>query len=152
LLTKIFSYFCRALKLKYLKNIHFAVFLLLLACLLSSCSSGEYELEQYKVDYVEKTIKRDTLGKSDTSRITEQFRPGKYVYVVQIGAFTEKSNFERFFAKATEILGNDVYNVFIDNLYKIRIGKFIDNRTALNLLEKVKSLGYNDAFIITTKQ
>jgi sporulation related protein len=131
-----------------LKNIPFVVLFLPLACLILSCSSGEYDLEQYKVDYIEKTIKRDTIK----SEITEQFRPGKYVYVVQIGAFTEKSNFDRFFAKATEILGNDVYNVFIDNLYKIRIGKFIDNRTALNLLEKVKSLGYNDAFIITTKQ
>ena len=138
--------------MKFLKNVHIVILLPLIAWFLYSCSSGEYDLEEYKVDYIEKTVKKDTLGKSDTSRITEQFRSGKYAYVVQIGAFTEKSNFERFFAKAREILGNDVYNIYIDNLYKIRIGKFIDNRTALNLLEKVKSLGYNDAFIITSKQ
>ena len=138
--------------MKYFKNIRVAIFLLPLVFFLYSCNSGEYDIEQYKVDYVEKTVKKDTLGKIDTSKITDQFKPGKYAYVVQIGAFTEKSNYERFFAKAKEILGNDIYSVYLDNLYKIRIGKFTDNRTALNLLEKVKSLGYYDAFVITTKQ
>lgn len=130
--------------------------LLLIGCFLYSCSSGEYELDKYTINYTETTLKIDTLPKTGISEIsgTESIEkpPAGYVFVVQIGAFFVKENYDRFLSKARELLGNDVYDVFANNLYKIRIGSFTERGEAERLLEKVRRLGYSDAFVITTKK
>jgi cell division septation protein DedD len=124
-----------------------------------SCSSGEYDIEEYNIKYTETSLKIDTIRKADTTQIVkheeqrEEFtKPVKYSYVVQIGAYSIRSNYERFIQRARQVLGSEVYDTFENNLYKIRIGKFFDKGEALKLLEKVKGLGFYDAFVITTKQ
>jgi len=137
-----------------------SLFPLVVAALLLSCSSGEYEIEEYNIKYTETTLKIDTIRKADTTQIVKQQeeqreefnRPVKYTFVVQIGAYAIRSNYERFIQRARQILGSEVYDVFENNLYKIRIGKFFERGEALKLLEKVKGLGFYDAFVITTKQ
>jgi len=120
------------------------------------CSSGEYELEQHKVDYVEKSLKIDTIKKvviNDTDKIKDNITTKDvYTYVVQIGAFTMKSNFERFYETARMTLGNEVYYEFTNNLYKIRIGNYSNRADAIKYVSYVISKGYSDAFVITKKK
>lgn len=124
-----------------------------------SCGSGEYEIEEYTIKTTETTLRIDTIRKADTTQIVkheeqrEEFtKPVKYSYVVQIGAYAIRSNYERFIERARQLLGSEVYDTFENSLYKIRIGKFFDKGEALKFLEKVKGLGFYDAFVITTKQ
>jgi cell division protein FtsN len=136
------------------KNTVIISFFLILAAL-TGCSSGEYDIEQYETKETEKSLKYDTLTtiKEDKS-LKDPVKDEKkdaYTYVVQIGAFIIKSNFDRFYDNAKRIVGSEVYYDFINNLYKIRIGKFRNRAEAIQMLEKVKQLGYWDAFIVTRK-
>lgn len=136
------------------------------AIFLFGCSSGEYEIEKYEVNYTEKTVKVDSLRKitikDDNDPIKEEKKDNKdnikdntkdsYYYVVQIGAFVIKENFDRFYERAKMTLGDDVYYEQSGNLYKIRIGNFTNGAEAIKLMEQVKSKGYFDAFVITRKK
>jgi cell division septation protein DedD len=132
------------------------IFIFLLFCLyLIGCSSGEYDVDQTQIESVNKTLKYDTLNTSkiDTAQQKEDYveknTKETYTFIVQIGAFADPSNFQRFFEQAKSKLGEDVYNIIINNLYKIRLGSFTNKGEALKLLDYVKSLGYSDAFIVT---
>jgi len=131
--------------------------LLALGCILFGCGSGEYDLEEHQIDYVEKTLKVDTIKKvveekkQEDSNKDNTSKKESFTFVVQIGAFFVKSNFDRFFSKAQQKLGQDVYFDLINNLYKIRIGKYSNKSDALKQLDNVKSQGYFDAFVLTTK-
>ena len=135
------------------KNIKI-LFLSLALGFLAGCSSVEYELEKTKVDYVEKNVVIDTILKTidTTTQVTTEPKKDKFIFIVQIGAFLDKANFERFFEAAKAKLGGEVYYEYINMLYKIRVGKFNNRGDVLKFLEYVKSLGYFDAFIITVKQ
>lgn len=135
-------------KRKYL--IHLSIFL---GLLWFGCSSGEYQLEQHQTDYVEKTLKVDTVKKVEvidtTTKVTNK---DSYSYIVQIGAFVIKSNFDRFFEGAKASMGETVFYEFSNNLYKIRIGNYSNKAEALKQLEFAKQHGYNDSFIVTVKR
>jgi hypothetical protein len=135
-------------------NNFYSLLLLTLIITCYSCGSGEYELDEVKVDYVEKTPVYDTIKviKDTTTKIDiKDTKLENYAYVVQIGAFNIKSNFDKFLEKAKLKIGSEVYFVFTNNLYKIRIGKFKIKSEAFDLMRKVQNLGYSDAFVITTK-
>lgn len=120
------------------------------AAFLIGCSSGEYDSESTEVQSVDKTLRYDTLQREtplDTTGLNRT--PITFTFIVQVGAFREIDNFERFFAKARTDLGGEVYSIFINGLNKIRIGKYDNKADALVMLEKVKSLGYWDSFIVT---
>lgn len=144
------------LRLKYL-----VFFSLALGFYYFGCTSGEYEIEEHKIDYVEKTLKFDTVYKvvqidtsgknpyKDTTTIKPNFT---YTYIVQIGAFLVKSNCERFMERARQVLGEDVFFEETSLMCKVRVGKYSDKATALNILNVCKSKGYDDAFIVTVKK
>ncbi len=134
---------------------------LLISLYFFGCSSGEYELEEKTVNYTEKQLVYDTIKTSDNEIIKDTIkkdttkqvitRNDNFTFIVQIGAFFEKNNFDRFFAASRTTLGNDVYFVQINDLYKIRIGSYKNKAEALKMLEYVISLGYFDAFVITVR-
>ncbi|HJY64328.1 MAG TPA: SPOR domain-containing protein [Ignavibacteria bacterium] len=131
---------------------------LLSVFLIVGCSSGEYDIEEYEVNTIEKTLKYDTIKKIVEDKIkddkTDKIKDDKkdsYTYIVQIGAFYIKSNFERFYERARQIVGQEIYFEVQNNLYKIRLGSFTVRAEAILQLDKVKALGYSDAFIITRK-
>jgi hypothetical protein len=133
-------------------------FSLFLATIYYGCGSGEYDLEENQIDYVETTLKIDTVKKValDTSgrnndNKDKYISKDTYSYIVQIGAFFVESNFQRFLSLAKQNLGDEVFYVFTNNLYKIRIGKYSDRAEALRQLAYVKERSYDDAFIITIK-
>jgi hypothetical protein len=121
------------------------------------CSSGEYEISQKKVEYEEKTIIIDTIGPltdikedSDKNKDLKNFKE-TFTFTVQIGAFINKDNFDRFYSLAQQKIGGDVYYEFTGNIYKIRYGNYGNRPDALRNLENAKRLGYFDAFIISKK-
>ena len=130
-----------------------------LAIIYYGCGSGEYELEEHQVDYVETTLKIDTVkkvaldtaGRNNDNKDRYNNSKDTYSYIVQIGAFFVESNFQRFYSLAKQNLGNEVFYEFTNNLYKIRIGKYSDKAEALRQLQYVKERSYDDAFIITIK-
>lgn len=125
---------------------------------LIGCSSGPYDLNETDIKHEEKTITADTVKtvtdigerqneiKENIPEKTESF-----TFIVQIGAYFIPYNFERFYETAKSRLGDRVYYEMINDLFKIRIGKFDNRAEALQLLDYVKGLGYDDAFIITVR-
>lgn len=139
---------------KFVK-IFFLISVFVPAVYLVGCSSGEYEINSYKVDYVEKVVKYDTSKKialDDKIKEDKNVNKDSYTYVVQIGAFLSKSYFERFYEIAKQTLGDEVYYEQSNYLYKIRIGSYNTRAEAIKYLEFVKSKGYNDAFVISKKK
>ncbi len=127
-----------------------------------SCTSGEYEVEQYNVKYTEKTVKIDTIKKitfnddkfrQDKNNKDNLKDPGRdsYTYTIQIGAFAMHENSDRFTEMAKQILGDEVYTDISTNLHKIRIGRWNNRAEAVKYIEYVRSKGYLDAFIITKR-
>ena len=128
-----------------------ALFLAIPAFYFIACSSGEYEYNEYKEDYVEKTIKTDTIRRVEIKETTT-IKEDSYIYIVQVGAFSIQSNFDNFFQRAKEVIGSDVYYEQSGNLYKIRVGKFSTRAEAIKFAEFVKTKGYSDAFVVTKKK
>ena len=137
--------------LKFLK-IYLSIFSVFLAFYFSACSSGEYEVETYKVDYTEKTVKIDKIkqDKNDKDNIKDNTKE-TYSYIVQIGAFSMQSNFENFLERAKQVLGEEVYYELSGNLYKVRIGRYGNRAEAIKFVEIARSKGYTDAFVVTKK-
>lgn len=141
-----------------MNNIIFKYFLIFgFAFYLIGCSSGPYELKQEDIKHEEETITADTVKTvTETSEKKNEIKEEEvvnesYTFIVQVGAFFVPFNFERFYSTAKEKLGESVYYEMINNLYKIRLGRFNNRAEALQLLDHVKSLGYYDAFIITVR-
>lgn len=139
-------------------KIQFFIFAVLTAMSFVGCGSGEYDVDQYQLNYTEKTVKVDTLKKI-TINENDQIKEDKketvqkdvYTYVVQIGAFVNQPNFERFYEQAKQVLGDGVFYEQSNNLYKVRIGNYGNRADAIKYLEIVKSKGYLDAFIYNKK-
>lgn len=125
---------------------------------IAGCNSGEYDIDEYQVQYTEKSLVYDTsqIVKKDNEEKQEAreeiLSSVTYTYIVQIGAFANKDNFDRFFEKAKSLLGDRVYYAYISDLYKIRIGDFSNKSEALDYREMVRGLGYFDAFIIAVRK
>jgi cell division septation protein DedD len=136
--------------LKFVK-LNIALSFLTAFLLIWGCSSGEYEINKYKVDYEEKIIKVDTIRKIT---IKEEFKETKdsYIFSVQIGAFVNPANLDRFFERAKDILSENVYYEQTANLFKVRVGNFSNRAEALKFLEFAKAKGYFDAFVIAKKK
>jgi hypothetical protein len=139
---------------------------LLLSLYFFGCSSGEYKLEVKTVNYTEKqlvydtiktieyeiikdTVRKDTIITDTTTQVIT--RNDNFTFIVQLGAFIEKENFDRFFSASRIALGDDVYFSQISDLYKILIGKYSNIADALKMLDYVRSKGYSDAFIFTIR-
>lgn len=125
--------------------------------LIWGCSSGEYEINKYKVDYEEKIIKIDTIRKVTIKddNIKEEFKEttkDSYNFSVQIGAFVNPANLDRFYEKAKELLGENVFYEQTANFYKVRVGNFTNRAEAIKFLDFAKTKGYFDAFVISKKK
>ncbi len=130
------------------------LFLALPAVLYIACSSGEYEETEYRVHYTEKTVKSDTIRRitlKDDKIKEDKFNKDSYTHIVQIGAFSIQSNFDRFLERARQVLGEEVYYEQSGNLFKVRIGRYGTRADAMKFVEIARSKGYTDAFIITRK-
>lgn len=81
---------------------------------------------------------------------------------VSLTEFVEKAKAPVYFIQLAAMVGNDVntakykpllkygniYKVKVNNVYKIRLGYFIDRSSTESVLSKVRSSGFKDAFIV----
>ncbi len=138
------------------KKLYGAIFVI--CVFIVGCDSGQYEIDEYQIPYTEKTLVYDTtqIAEKETQEkqeIKEEILSSvSYTYIVQIGAFAIKDNFDRFFEKAKSVLGDRVYYGYISDLYKIRIGDFNTKNEAVVYRDYVRGLGYWDAFIIAVRK
>lgn len=72
--------------------------------------------------------------------------PPSKVYFIQVAALSRTKGNVGIFTRLTN-LGN-LYKVYKSNSTKIRLGYYYDKNEAAKVLSSVKSLGYNDAFIV----
>ncbi len=142
-------------------KLYFRLLIILPICYLFGCSSGEYELNEYRIDYVETIITADTIRnvsikedntKEDRIKEDKFLTSNSYNFSVQIGAFLNPDNFSRFIQLAKNVLGDEVYYDQYGNLYRVRVGAFTNRPEAMRFIEFVKSKGYSDSFIITKKR
>jgi len=70
------------------------------------------------------------------------------VLTIQLGAFASESSAKTFSDNAAGTLGINVNYEKINGLYKVRAGTFNSLSDALTALDRVKSSGFKDGFII----
>ena len=131
----------------------------IILCFFGGCSSGSYDLEEIRLEYEEKIPVADStkIVTEKNEEIKEEVKektenPDVLVFVIQIGAFANESNFRAFYERAKASIGNAVYYKYANNLYRIRVGEYTNKADAVKTLDFVKSLGYFDAFLLTTKR
>lgn len=104
------------------------------------------EWEIKKIDY--DALLPPELKIIDTSRIfIDEVVQG---WRVQVGFFKVVDNAIEVSDKANGLLEEEIYLDFDAPYHKIRVGDCISRKNAMALLEKVKKLGFSDAFIIPT--
>jgi len=120
----------------------------------TGCNSSIYEIVEVEetvevkeeLKLPEADIKEDTKppeGKINESQVVSRN------YVVQIGAFSDELNAEKFTTTAKENLGGEeIYYKDIDGLFKVRLGNFSSRTDAIAKMQKLKESGYTDSFVV----
>ena len=111
----------------------------------------EAEWEYYKVKYVEPffinyTTPTITNGSYSDISIDEMVQGWR----VQIGFFKMVDNAIEVSDKVSSMLDEGVYLDFDAPYHKVRVGDCTSRKDAMELLQKVRKLGFSDAFIIPT--
>lgn len=128
--------------------------IIVLFSIYSGCNSAIYEIVE-----VEEPIEIKEDVKPPVSEIKEDSKPPenkfseKQVvsrsYVIQIGAFNDEVNAERFTSSTKgKLSGHDIVLKNIDGLYKIRLGNFNSKEDAINFLKHAKDAGFVDSFVV----
>jgi cell division protein FtsN len=129
--------------------------LIFLFALYTGCNSAIYEIVEVEepIEEIKEEVKPPvTEIKEDTKPPENKFSEKNVVsrtYVVQIGAFTDEENAERYSGSAkNKISGYDITVKNIEGLYKIRLGSFATKEEAINILNMAKNAGFGDSFVV----
>lgn len=128
--------------------------------LFTGCNSTIYEIievEEVVEDKVEP--KTEAPPVTEVPEIKEETKPSenKFVeknvvsrsYVIQIGAYNDEMNAERFMNSAKKKLVNEELVLKnVDGLHKIRLGNFATKDEAINYLSNILSAGFRDCFVV----
>ena len=152
-------FFCMTEKISAMNIKYFILSVFLISFIFfTACNSAIYEIVEVEepVEIKEELkppqadIKEDI--KEDTKPPENKFNEKQVIsrsYVIQIGAFNDELNAEKYLKKAKNMLPNqDIVYKNIEGLYKIRLGKYITKEDAIPVLEKIRGLGFNDSFIV----
>lgn len=138
-----------------LKNIIKVFFIIVLFALYTGCNSAIYEIVEVEepVEEIKEEVKPPvTEIKEDTKPTENKFSEKQVVsrnYVIQIGAFNDEVNAEKFTNSAkNKLSGMDIIVKNIEGLYKIRLGNFTSKEDALSFLNKAKDAGFGDSFVV----
>ncbi len=128
---------------------------MLLFGIYTGCNSPIYEIVEVEepIEEIKEEVKPPvTEIKEDTKPPENKFSEKNVVsrtYVVQIGAFTDEVNAERYSGTAkNKLSGYDITVKNIEGLYKIRLGSFQTKEEALNILNTAKNAGFSDSFVV----
>ncbi len=136
------------------KILRIYAFLMLVVLVYSGCNSPTYEIIE-----VEEPIEIKEETKTPVTEIKEDIKPPENKfnektviarnYIIQIGAFNDVVNASKFTQYAKSIIGEDeVSYKENDGMYKVRLKPLDSRMEALELLNKVKDLGFMDSFLI----
>lgn len=125
---------------------------------LAGCNSSIYEIveveepveikEEVKPPVAETQEEIKEEPKLPDNKFTDKQVVSKN-YVVQIGAFSEELNASKYTRKAKQSYpGEDIYYKDIDGLFKVRLGNFDSKTDAITMMEKLKSTGFPDSFVV----
>lgn len=121
----------------------------------TGCNSSIYEIVEVEepIEEIKEEVKPPvTEIKEDTKPPENKFSEKNVVsrtYVVQIGAFTDEENAERYSGSAkNKISGYDITVKNIEGLYKIRLGSFTTKEEAISILNMAKNAGFGDSFVV----
>lgn len=130
------------------------------ALFFAACNSAIYEIveveepveikEEPKQQNPVSDIKEDTKTseKPSENKFSEKSVVSR-TFVIQIGAFNDEGNAEKYSNTAkSRLTGSDITVKNIDGLYKIRLGNFNNKDEAINFLQKAKDAGYGDSFVV----
>ena len=137
----------------------FALFIVLFIAF-TGCNSTIYEIieveepveikEEVKAPVSE--IKEDPAPSGENKPTENKFSEKQVVsrsYVIQIGAFNDETNAEKFSNSARATLSSqDITLKNIEGLYKIRLGGFNSKEEAIEYLNITKDAGFSDSFVV----
>lgn len=72
-------------------------------------------------------------------------------YRIQIGIFADHNDAETVASKARAVISHNVYVVFEEPFYRVRVGDFRSKRAVEKALREVRSKGYKDAIWIRSE-
>ena len=136
---------------------------LTLMLLVFGCNSTVYEIEEIEEKVEISTTPADTnILAQNNNEIKEDLKSeskipdNKFtdkqvvarIYSVQIGAFLNEDNASNFTQSAKKQIDQSVYYKKYDGLYKVRFGSYNSVSEAINILEKLKNMGYSDSFVV----
>lgn len=128
--------------------------------LFTGCNSSIYEIiEVEETVEVKEEPKQEAPPVTDIPEIKEETKPSenKFVeknvvsrtYVIQIGAYLDVVNAERFMRSAQKKLTKEELVLKnVDGLHKIRLGNFSTKEDAINYLNNILSAGFRDCFVV----
>lgn len=128
--------------------------------LFTGCNSSIYEIiEVEETVEVKEEPKQEAPPVTDIPEIKEETKPSenKFVeknvvsrtYVIQIGAYLDVVNAERFMRSAQKKLTKEELVLKnVDGLHKIRLGNFSTKEDAINYLYNILSAGFRDCFVV----
>ncbi|KXK42906.1 MAG: rare lipoprotein A [Chlorobi bacterium OLB5] len=128
--------------------------------LFTGCNSSIYEIiEVEETVEVKEEPKQEAPPVTDIPEIKEETKPSenKFVeknvvsrtYVIQIGAYLDVVNAERFMRSAQKKLTKEELVLKnVDGLHKIRLGNFSTKDDAINYLNNILSAGFRDCFVV----
>lgn len=126
----------------------------------TGCNSSIYEIiEVEETVEVKEEPKQEAPPVTDIPEIKEETKPSenKFVeknvvsrtYVIQIGAYLDVVNAERFMRSAQKKLTKEELVLKnVDGLHKIRLGNFSTKDDAINYLNNILSAGFRDCFVV----
>lgn len=143
------------------KIIKIQVLVLPLLSFLWGCNSTIYDIEEIEEKVEISTADTNNLAqnnneikedlKSETKIPDNKFTDKQVVariYSVQIGAFMNEDNASSFTDKAKNQIDQSVYYRKYENLYKVRYGSYNSITDAVDMLDKLKKMGYTDSFVV----
>jgi len=96
---------------------------------------------------------RKTEPTSVSKPIAERVTPPKQManYRVQIVASMEKTNAEYLARKVKRQTGENAYVDYMPPYYKVRVGDCVSQQGAVSLRDRLRTLGYPDAWIVRVR-
>lgn len=104
-----------------------------------------FSLPDFNPEIVGKPLDSDEMLRNAHRIALDELVPNTEVFFIQLASMTAvKPNYSKY--KPLLRYGN-IYRMVSNNSVKIRLGYYSDRKEAEDILTKVKSLGFNDAFI-----
>lgn len=136
---------------------NFIIVFLITGLVYTGCNSPIYEIVEVEEPIEIKEEPKQEIPpvsdiKEDTKPSENKFSEKNVIsksYIIQIGAFSDEKNADRYFDKAKQKFdGMDLSVKNIEGLYKIRLAGFNSRDEAISFLQKTKDAGFNDSFVV----